>query len=165
VRKHAVVFLVAVAVFIMEASLSGAAEKLPPPQAKAFWTYISQTNPYTKWQTWPGYPGLYPGKSPHGKYLKLYANEAAIQAAKEGKDMPDGAILVKENYTADKRLVAITPMYRVKGYNPAAGDWFWGEYRPNGKVMAAGKIQSCIKCHRTANHDWRFTTPKFGKSE
>jgi hypothetical protein len=62
--------------------------------------------------------------------------------------MPDGAIIVKENYGDDKKtMVAITTMYKVKGYNPEAGDWFWAEYGPDGKEMASGKVGACIDCH------------------
>ena len=99
-----------------------AGEKLPPTDGKEVWSYITQTNPYKSWGHWPGYDGIYPGKSPHGAYLKLYANPAALKAAREGKPMPDGAIIVKENYGKDKTtLMAVTPMYRVKGYNPEGG--------------------------------------------
>jgi hypothetical protein len=104
--------------------------------------------------------GLTPAKNPHGAYLKLYGNRAAIQTAKEGHDkpMPDGAILIMENYDKDKQtLKSVMFMYRVKGYNPADGDWFWGSYSPEGQVMDTGKVESCIECHRTQDwHDWRF---------
>lgn len=142
--------------------LTGAAEKLPPPDAHSLWSYMTQTHPYQKWSYWPGHEGIYPGKSPHGKYLKLYVNDIALKAARSHKPMPDGAIIVKENYGKDKKtLMAITPMYRVKGYNPSAGDWFWVKYKPNGKAMASGKVQSCIKCHSVRkNHDWLFSVPK-----
>jgi hypothetical protein len=50
-------------------------------------------------------------------------------------------------------------MYKVKDYNPDAGDWFWAKYGPTGEVMAAGKIDSCINCHRKGK-DYRFVIPK-----
>ena len=34
--------------------------------------------------------------------------------------MEDSSIIVKENYTADKKFVALSVMYKIKGYNPAA---------------------------------------------
>ena len=127
-----------------------------------FWITISETTPYTQWESWPGYPDLYPGKSPHGKYLKLFANEAAITAVKEGKPMPNGAIIVKENYGEDQAtLMAVTPMYKVDGYNPEGGDWFWAKYGPDGTVMAEGKIEGCITCHQSVeDKDWIFTEAK-----
>ena len=136
-------------VIALSVAWTKAGEDLPPAEAEAFWTYITQTHPYTEWEFWPGYEGIYPGKSPHGAYLKLYANDIAIDAAKAGKDMPYGAILVKENYSKDEEtLMAVTPMYKVEGYNPEAGDWYWVKYGPDGKAAAEGKVQGCIDCHR-----------------
>ena len=76
--------------------------------------------------------------------------------------MPYGAIIVKENYGKDKKtLMAITPMYKLKGYNPEAGDWFWVKYDSSGKVLKAGKVKGCIDCHRTQeDKGWLFTPAK-----
>jgi hypothetical protein len=136
-----------------------AGEDMPPPDGEKVWAYITETNPYLGWGYWPGHYGMYPGKTPHGAHLKLYANGIALKAAREGKPMPEGAILVKENYGEDqKTLMAVTPMYKVTGYNPEAGDWFWGKYGPDGKVMASGKVEGCIKCHTAVKaNDWIFT--------
>ena len=122
---------------------------MPGPSADALWSYISQTHDYTDWPFYPGYEGMYPGESPHGAHLKLYANDLAYEAAKNGQPMPNGAILVKENYGKDKQtLKAITTMYKVDGYNEDAGDWHWAKLSPNGEAMAAGKVASCIGCHK-----------------
>jgi hypothetical protein len=141
----AAVSVLACAVFICTAWAGGG---MPEPAADSLWSYITRTHDYRNWQFYPGYEGMYPGKSPHGAHLKLYANEAAYEAAKNGRSMPDGAILVKENYGKDKEtLKAITPMYKSDGYNTEAGDWFWAKLGPDGEAMAAGKVQSCIACH------------------
>lgn len=149
---------------ISVSALSGvyAMGHLPAPEGEALWNYISEENPYENWEFWPGYEGMYPGQSPHGAYLKLYANKAAMEAVRAGKPMPAGAILVKENYGKDKKtLKAVTPMYKVEGYNAEAGDWFWGKYGPKGKIMAAGKVGSCISCHRGADdQDYIITEAK-----
>jgi hypothetical protein len=124
---------------------------LPKAEASSLWQHLTDAPRYTDWRYFPGRKGMYPGRSPHGAFLKLYVNDIAYQAAKQGEPMPDGAILVKENYGKDKTtLMAITPMYKKRGYNPQAGDWFWAKYGPNGKVMASGKVQSCIGCHEKA---------------
>lgn len=139
------------AVFVVFTGVQSMAESdLPPAEAEPFWTYITETDPYENWDHWPGHDGKYEGTSPHGAYLELYGNDIAIEAAKGGKPMPDGAILVKENYGEDQEtLMAITPMYKKKGYNPEAGDWFWAKYGPDGSVDDAGKIDACINCHQT----------------
>jgi hypothetical protein len=151
--------LVLVVALLGAAALAAASvTKMPPTDAKKFWSYISTFNPYTKWKMWPGHEGIYPGKSPHGAYLKVYVNDLAYTAIKQKKPMPNGAVIVKENYGKDKKtLMAVTPMYKVKGYNPDAGDWFWGKYGPDGKIMASGKIAGCIKCHSMVKkHGWLF---------
>ena len=141
---------------------AGSGENLPPPDADKFWAYITQNNPYQRWTLWPGYPGISPGKSPHGAYLKLYANPAALKAAREGSPMPYGGLIIKENYAEDqKTLMAVTPMYKVRDYYPEGGDWFWGKYGPDGQVLVAGKPQGCISCHEAVkDKDWLFTAPR-----
>ena len=86
-------------------------------------------------------------------------NDAAIGAI-EGKKgvMPEGAIIVKENYMPDKTLAAITVMYKVKGYNPEHNDWFLAKYWPNGAVKAEGKATMSIACHdKEDDNDYIFT--------
>jgi hypothetical protein len=155
------------AIVVSAAEKGEKAEKqmmMPAPDGKTLWTYITEVNPYQGWAIWPGYMELAEGQSPHGAWLRVYANGVAMKAAREGKDMmPDGAIIVKDNYAEDKKtLAAITPMYRVKGYNPEGGDWFWVKYGPDGEVMAEGKVKGCIDCHKAAD-DWRFVSYPKGK--
>jgi len=143
-------------------AISGADGDMPPANADKLWSYLTTVNPYTGWGFWPGHVGIYPGKSPHGAYLKVYANTVALKAAREGKPMPEGAIIVKENYGKDKKtLMAVTPMYRIKGYNPEAGDWYWAKYGADGAVLKAGKVKGCIDCHAVQKtKDWIFTPAK-----
>lgn len=88
--------------------------------------------------------------------MKLYVNRAA---AGRPENPPDKSILVKENYTPDKKLAAITVMYRARGFDPEHGDWWWVKYNPDGTVdtqngtKLAGKVQGCIRCHSAAGGD------------
>jgi hypothetical protein len=130
-----------------------------PADGAALWTYTTEVDPYTGWAFWPGYDTFMPGTSPHGAWVKYYVNSIAMKAARSGVElMPAGAIMVKENYDKDKKtLVAITSMYKVQGYNPSGGDWFWAMYAADGKPLGEGKIASCMGCHANAkNTDWRF---------
>lgn len=34
----------------------------------------------------------------------------------------------------DKKLAAVTVMYKVKGYNPDAGEIFWMKFLQDGKI-------------------------------
>lgn len=143
--------------------MAGVGQKAPGTNAADFWTYITKTSPYTKWKLWPGHEAMHPGQSPHGAFLMVYVNKPALEAIeKKMTAMPDGAIIVKENYAEDKKtLVALTPMYKVKGYNPEAGDWYWTEYGPKGNEMASGKVDACIECHaKQKDKDYIFTWAK-----
>jgi hypothetical protein len=157
-----ILIFIALSFIVSAVAFVDAGENLPSADAGKLWTFMTETHPYQGWGYWPGYAGIYPGKSPHGKYLKLFANPIALKAAREGKPMPDGAILVKENYGEDqKTLMAVTPMYKVKGYNPDGGDWFWVKYGPNGEIQVAGKPKGCVSCHGAVkDKDWIFTQPK-----
>jgi hypothetical protein len=119
----------------------------PGPDAAQLNEYITKSKPYTSWQLWPGKGKLYPGKEPHGSLLTTYVNETAYSSVKGKKGMADGSIIVKENYTAAKKFVALTVMYKLKGYNPAGGNWFWAKYGPDGKAIASGKVDACLRCH------------------
>ncbi|MBD3179832.1 MAG: hypothetical protein GF417_09650 [Candidatus Latescibacteria bacterium] len=166
-RKMVVIFSVVLMVLSASMLIAGDEKKihmnkcLPPAEGKPFIEYIMNVSPYHGWGDWPGHAGMKEGKSPHGKYIKLLANPIALKAVREGKEMPHGAIIMKENYNEKKELVALTPMYRVKGYNPEGGDWFWAKTGPDGKIMAEGKIKGCIDCHaRVKKKDWVFHPPK-----
>ena len=67
----------------------------------------------------------------HGTLLKSYVNRTA--SAKTGS-LPIGSIVILENYHEDKSLESITVMYKTKGFNPNANDWYWVKYNPDGSV-------------------------------
>ena len=133
--------------------------KTPDEFYKSFWTYLSQRNaPYTKWPALPGTEALREGEGPHGKFVKTYVNQLV---AGSPKALPQGAILVAENYGEDqKTLQNIMVMYRVKGSDPQHFDWYWLTYQPDGSIAltsaqegnkpVAGKVASCIECHAKA---------------
>ncbi len=132
---------------------------LPAADAGAVWQYIVWTDKYRRWPKWPGKKRYYKGAHPHGALLTTRVTRDAKKVIKKKKGIFDnGAIIVKENYMPDKTLAAITVMYKVPGYNPEAGDWFWAKYKPDGTVEKAGKVKGCIDCHRDkADNDWVFT--------
>ncbi len=134
---------------------------LPEADAKVLWTHIHGPSPYWNWNKWPGKPGLYKGTEPHGMLLQTFVNEIA-QRGVYGKTggVDHGGIVVKENYTPDRTLAAVTVMYKVNGFNPEAGDWFWVKYGPDGAVIKTGKPAGCIACHGTKkDNDYLMTSP------
>ena len=131
------------------------------PSGAALWDYLMAVNYAKSWSMWPGKSPFYPGAQPHGSLLVTYVNDSTYRAI-EGKKgvLPDGAIVVKENYTPDKKPAGLTVMYKVKDYNPEAGDWFWAMYQPDGKIQAEGKVQMCIDCHGAKkDNDYIMTAP------
>ncbi len=128
---------------------------------KTIYNYITQTEPYKNWELWPGKGEFYKGLRPHGAYLTTYVSKGALKTIEKKRgSFPNGSIIVKENYTSEKKLDSVTVMYRVKGYNPDAGDWFWAKYAPDGNIQAEGKVKGCINCHSLKKtNDWVYTGP------
>jgi hypothetical protein len=159
--------LLAGAVALIVAACGGLpAAQLPAADGKALFSYISQTRPYKQWGTWPkdqwnDFTTLLKSGAPHGGVVRIYVNDIALNAARDFKgQLPEGAIIVKENYTGHDPaspgdLDALTVMYKVKGYDPEHNDWFWLKVRPDGKVDAEGKVGMCYGCHaQEGNKDY-----------
>jgi len=123
------------------------AEEMPEPDGDALWHYISKVSPYQKWSFWSDHQGMQDGRAPHAPKHKVFVNKQGIES--KTAPLQYGAIDVKENYSPSHELKAITVMYKVKGYNPEDGDWFWAKYSPTGETLKAGKLQGCIGCHAT----------------
>jgi len=139
------------------------AQQLPAADGKALFTYISQTRPYKQWGTWPkdqwnDFSTLLRSGAPHGGVVRIYVNDIALSAAGGFKgQLPEGAIIVKENYTGTDpaspgELDALTVMYKVKDYDPQNGNWFWEKVKPDGKVDVEGKVGMCQGCHSQTGH-------------
>lgn len=165
-------FLAVVGILVMGAKAIAIHETVPAettivlPSVQdpiAVYKYVQILNPYIEWRLWPGKGKLYKGSHPHGAYLTTYINDTASLAIKQAELMQPGSIIVKENYTPEKKLAAINVMYKVKGYNPSAGDWFWAKYDAGGKVKKAGKVQGCIDCHITKKTNDYIMTEDFIK--
>jgi cytochrome c551/c552 len=129
--------------------------------AVQLWEMLQEANYEDGWATVEGKGKLYRGLDPHGMLLTTYLNEDAAAAMKaQAGVMPDGAVIVKENYTPDAELAAITVMYKNAGYDENHNDWFWAKYGPDGTLQAAGKPAGCIACHGSRRtNDYIFTFP------
>ena len=142
-----------------------ATRSTPMIQAAPIQTFESKLWGYllrAKYRNWAPVPGqsdaMYEGQNPHGAFLKMYLNRTAAGSPKE---LPNGSIVIKENFTPGKALAAITVMYKTKGYNPEAGDWYWVKYNPDGSVASkqtdkgmvrlGGRVGGCIECHSGAD--------------
>lgn len=120
----------------------------------------------SKYRNWAPFPGANPGdlllRHPHGTHQETYVNRVA---AADPEGLPPGAIIVQENFQKDQRkLVDVTVMCRLTGFDPEHGDWYWVKFRPDGTVVRdgetrlSGKVVSCIECHgRAAGGDFVFS--------
>lgn len=109
--------------------------------------------------------------------IRLFANDAALEAGSAGKDLPDGSVLVGEIYAARKdadgkvitsslgrrvrdKMVAIAVMEKRKGWGDAFaddvrnGDWDFAIFSPDGKRLDKD-LNACRSCHaplKTTQH-------------
>jgi len=146
------VFAVAAVAFLTAYAVEG---QMPGPDSNEFWTYITETSPYTEWKFWDDFSGMQPSNSPHGAFVKVYVNDTLLNA--DSTPVPYDSIIVKEGYNKDKKLTALTVMYKIKSYNSEAGDWYWARFSAEGKGGPEGKVNMCIGCHKPkADNDYIF---------
>jgi hypothetical protein len=119
----------------------------PEPTDQAVWAHLREAD-YRTWPLWPGTTERYTGTEPHGMQLTTYVNDVALRALRQGTvPLPDGSIIVKENYMPDGSYDAATVMYKRQGFDPENNDWFWAKYDGQGVAEAAGRVQMCSGCH------------------
>ena len=106
----------------------------------------------------------------------FYANGVALAAAREGRDLPDGSVLLGEIYSAklgadknpatgpDGRLVAdqivgCAVMARNAGWGKDIpeilrnADWNYGAFNPDLTVRTAANQAECLACHKPLPQD------------
>jgi len=183
--KTFALILLALATASTIAPTTQAQETAKPFEAR-FWQFLMGNN-YKNWAPAPGQDGdFYSGQVPHGALLKMYINRSA---ASNVGGLQIGSLVVLENYRSDRSLKSISVMYRTEGFNPAANDWYWIEYNPDGSVVEEmsteqaqagasevilasakstklmGKASRCINCHQQAGgSDFAFFNDR-GKSK
>lgn len=141
----------------------------PDTTGAAIWAHLQEENYRENWSLWPGTEAFYEGTQPHGMLLTTYVNDVALHAIESGASaMPDGAIIVKENYMPNRELGAITTMYKRHGYNGEHHDWFFSKHLPsgdldkmemNGMTMPMeGRLPGCQNCHLAKqDNDYLYT--------
>lgn len=109
---------------------------------------------YRSWNLIPGSKAKVAGAGPHGDFITSYGNDIAQKAiSSNAGSMPDGAIIVKDNFTKEKEYRSTVVMKKVDG------KWFWGLLKPYGQARQAGygeegeRMDTCGKCHLGAKRD------------
>jgi len=157
--KRLVVLALMAGLCLTPGPLAGAAGDMPGPDAQALWVYITQTDPYKNWRAWPDYEGVQPARGPHKPLNRVFVNGRGLSSQKPPANF--GTIEVKETLTQEMQLRNITVQYKIEGYNPDDGDWFWAMYDPDGAVKMAGKLDGCIGCHASAKDNDYILAHKF----
>jgi hypothetical protein len=158
-QKIEVMTLVVTIALMTWAAWAGALEP-PTVDAEALWRHINHEDNFRQWGSWQEFEGREKSYMPYGFFRRVYVNAKAMKA--KGNPLPPGSIMVWEGYGMDDNtyaptdeVVAYGVMYKVPGFNPNAGDWFWARYSGAGKVLEAGALNKCIDCHDTArDNDW-----------
>ncbi|MBL8376832.1 MAG: cytochrome P460 family protein [Burkholderiales bacterium] len=106
----------------------------------------------------------------------LYANEVALRAAREGRDLPNGSHLVLEQHAARlgpdgkpvmgsdgyfvaDRLIAYAVMERQAGWgkdipaNLRNEDWQYGVYTPARQLRSGVNHSECLACHKPLDRE------------
>jgi len=138
----------------------------PDTTGAAMWAHLQEEDYRQTWELWPGMGEFYEGNEPHGLLLTTYVNDVALDALNAGQTvMPEGAVVIKENYMPNRELAAVTVMYKRPGYNPDHADWFFSKHLPGGELdqmpngMAMeGRLPGCQNCHiARQNFDYLYT--------
>jgi hypothetical protein len=111
----------------------------------------------------------------HGaRYVNNYGNRIgeAYGAFEQAGNLPEGAMLVKDSFTAtaDGAIYA-GPMFVMKkmaaGFNSESGDWRYSMIMPDGSLFGetggvnAESVDFCIGCHATrSKYDHLFFLPE-----
>ncbi len=105
--------------------------------------------------------------------IRLFANEIALRAAKEGRELPNGSVIVGEVYKAKKdkdgnvvesslgrrirdKLAAVAVMEKGDGWGAAFsedlrnGDWDFAIFSPDGNRLNKD-LNACRSCHAPLN--------------
>lgn len=122
--------------------------ELPAPNGQAVWDFLQESDYRQNWELWPGKGELYQGGEPHGALFTTYLNPIALDALEDlAGSIPNGGIIIKENYTPDAVFDLVTLMYKVDGFDDEYNDWFWAKIGAAGDVQAEGKLAGCQACH------------------
>lgn len=130
----------------------GAGLPVTDPEQYAINLWKSDITWYGTWGIMPGTEEMAPSQgNPHGMYGTVYGNKLANAAATgDVGRMPEGAIIVRENYNKEQQLLRITSMSKTNG------EWFWAVYNPDGTVELAGDLDICLECHGESQRDMVF---------
>ena len=114
----------------MEQKLEKAA---PRKLAAELWGQIHTEQYKEHWKIMPGQKAF--TEAGDGKLTTTYVNNIALNAIQKGEVLPEGSILVTENYDLEKTLESIKVQSRIPGFDESKDDWFNVTYNPAGRPL------------------------------
>ncbi len=123
----------------------------------AFFTLVTQTEPFGSYTSFPGLAGntsgILSGSSAHVPRIRVSMNATAFGVLQNGRlpsgaTFPDGSIILKE--VLDNGVASVYAVMRKDPGNALAGNgWLWAEYRPDGGTVfaLANRGNVCTSCH------------------
>lgn len=140
---------------------TGDSQEIVPSDGFSVYSYLTE-NDYHGWSLWPGTEEMISSSAVHGAFVTVYVSDDALTAINAGaKEMPYGAMVVKDGFNENKELTNTVLMYKVKDFDPEHNDWFWASYTAAGDVTNEGILSSCYNCHnKAAQSDYLFTMRK-----
>ena len=116
----------------------------------------AQFQPYKQWHRVNAKP-IRGGSPAHPGTKNVFASKRAVK----GK-YPNGSIVVKEGIDPSGFVSLIATMRKMKGSDPAHGDWKFIEYTRSSRTAKFTEIArdgTCWGCHSIAKKtDWVYTT-------
>ena len=106
------------------------------------------------------------------KYLQISDPMAKLSRDSRVETSPVGQVLIKDSFFHNKsakdsvlepgKRYAYFVMTKLKPETPETDKgWIYATVEPDGKTISAvGKIESCMNCHKEANHDRLFGIPE-----
>ena len=147
-RLQSALIMIFMSVGILALACGNNDPEFPAPDGNAVWSFLQDSDYRQSWELWPGKGELYQGGEPHGALFTTYLNPTAFDAlVNMTGTIPEGGIIIKENYTSDAVFDLITLMYKVEGFDPKNANWFWAKIGAAGDVQAEGKVAGCQACH------------------
>jgi hypothetical protein len=129
--------------------LAACSEETTSPEADAIRDQLDDADYRRSFARAPGWdmPRQSAAGGPHGAFVDIYVNEVVAEALEAGAALerwPDGALIVKDGWDdadGETYLFLAFMERRPEG-------WFWGEYRGDGSLVAAGVDDpTCANCH------------------
>ncbi len=109
------------------------------PEPGPVYRHITKQDDYRQWRHWEGRAPVLHGTEAGGPLLAYvtYVNDICARSIKDGLELADGSVIVREKYSADDKLSGITVMCKIRR-NKYTGSWYWVKYDPDGVAVASG---------------------------